>query len=327
MLTRKDFLRKTSMTALAGLSLPAFGGAFKNKTIPAAENDFTPLVIATWDNKKATQETMAKIMGGSSAVDAVESGARIPEADPEDSSVGYGGFPDRDGIVTLDACIMDENGNAGAVCFLQDIIHPVSVARKVMDLTPHVMLSGSGAFRFATEHGFKKENLLTEKAKFAWQEWISRNNYKPVISEKNHDTIGILAIDKNGDISGACTTSGWAFKMHGRVGDSPIIGAGLYVDNEVGAACATGLGEYVMKSLGAFLIVELMRNGSTPQEATEEAINRIIKKYNCTDVQVGFLAINKQGHHGSYAIANGFTYTLCKNGDNIKHESPYYNSR
>lgn len=328
MISRKEFLKKSSLVTLAGITIPV-GGLTALNTSPATTDDDLlkptgfPLVLVTWDNKKASEAAMQKMIEGGSALDAVEAGARVPEADPEDTSVGYGGFPDRDGIVTLDACIMDEKGNAGSVCFVQEFMHPVSIARKVMEKTPHVMLSGVGAERFALEQGFKKENLLTPKAKNAWQEWLKRNKYVTPIDEKNHDTIGILAMDKEANISGACSTSGWAFKMHGRVGDSPIIGAGMYVDNEIGGACASGLGEFVLKTLGSFLIVELMRNGRTPQEAVEEAVFRIIKRYSYKDLQVGYLAVNKKGEIGSCSVADGFAYTLYKNGLNSKYEAPF----
>lgn len=332
MITRKNFIKKGSLTALASLTLPAinsFGTGIPSEKTSTADDHETgsafPLIIATWDNKKATEAAMNKIMAGGTSLDAVEAGAMVSEADPEDTSVGYGGFPDRDGIVTLDACIMDEKGNAGAVSFLEDFKHPVAIARRVMEKTPHVMLCGAGAAKFAIEQGFKKENLLTPKAKSAWEEWLKRNNYTPpIVDETNHDTIGILAMDQNANLSGACSTSGWAFKFHGRVGDSPIIGAGLYVDNEVGGACASGLGEFIMKTLGSFLIVELMRNGRTPQEATEEAIYRIIKRYNYQDMQIGYLAVNKKGEHGSCAVREGFTYTLFQDGKNLKHDAPAY---
>ena len=325
MLSRKEFLRQSMLTALAGsFGIKAFGKTrlSKNKNIYSIAG--SPLVIATWDNRKATETAMEQITNGKTALDAVEAGARIPEADPEDTSVGFGGMPDRDGRVTLDASIIDEKGNAGAVTFLQHIMHPVSVARMVMEKTPHVMLSGDGALQFALANGFIKENLLTDKSKTAWKEWIKSNNYTPVIDEHNHDTIGILAIDNSDKISGACTTSGWAFKMHGRVGDSPIPGAGMYVDNEVGGACATGTGELVIKICGSFLITELMRNGRAPQEATEEAIHRMMKKIDVQDKQVGFLAINKNGEHGAFAIREGFTYALFQNGENKKLESDFF---
>ncbi|WP_042006482.1 isoaspartyl peptidase/L-asparaginase family protein, partial [Capnocytophaga canis] len=159
--------------------------------------------------------------------------------DPEETSVGYGGYPDREGNVTLDACIMDSQNNAGSVACLKNIKHPISVARLVMEKTPHVMLVGDGAKQFALSQGFKEEDLLTEKSKKAYEEWLKTSQYKPIINIENHDTISMLALDENGNLSGACTTSGMAWKMAGRVGDSPIIGGGLFLDNEVGAAAAT----------------------------------------------------------------------------------------
>ena len=326
MVTRKDFIRKSLLIAAAGSIMEKTFS--KNKSLQEYSNESSsensPMVIATWNNLKATDAAMQSMKNGGSSLDAVEAGARIPEADPDDMSVGYGGFPDRDGNVTLDASIMDHLGNAGSVSFLQYIMHAVSVARKVMEKTPYVMLSGVGALQFAMEQGFKKENLLTEKAKQEWHDWTKKNKYTPAVNNLNHDTIGILAIDSKNNISGACSTSGWAFKMRGRVGDSPIIGAGLYVDNEVGGACSTGDGEYVMKTLGSFLIVELMRNGRTPQEAAEEAIHRITKKYNTKDVQVGYLALNKNGEHGAYSIKDNFTYSLNNKEGNKIFDSKFF---
>lgn len=273
-----------------------------------------PLILSTWKQPKAHAAAQVVLDQGKRALDVVEAGVRIPEADPNDTSVGYGGLPDRDGRVTLDACIMDENGNAGSVTYLENIMHAISVARAVMEKTPHVMLSGEGAQKFALANGFKKENLLTPGSKAAWEKWLKTARYKPVINIERHDTIGMLAIDKAGNISGACTTSGLAFKMNGRVGDSPIIGAGLFVDNEIGGACATGLGELVMRTCGSFLVVELMRQGRTPQQACEEAALRIVRKQDYKDVQVGFIAVNKQGETGAYSIHSGFNYTLTRNG-------------
>ncbi len=324
MIKRRDFIRGSVLSALAtGIGLRnSFGIGKKSKrdyrSVNSGDTATLPLVAATWPNLKATEEAMKVLLSGGKPLDAVEAGARVPEADPKDTSVGYGGRPDRDGYVTLDACIMDEKGNAGSVCFITDIIHAVSVARKVMEKTPHVMLSGDGALQFALEQGFKKENLLTEESKKAWEEWLKDHNYKPKVSNAMHDTIGILALDKDYNLSGACTTSGLAYKYHGRVGDSPIIGAGLYVDYEIGAACSTGLGELVMKSLGSFLVVELMRMGQSPQEACESVINRIIKKYPVDDpeTQVGFLAINKKGDIGAYSIRNNYSISVNKNGNN-----------
>lgn len=279
----------------------------------------TPAIIATWPHKEATKPAMEVIQKGGSALDAVEACARIVEADPDDQSVGYGGLPDAAGDVTLDACIMDAKGNAGAVTYMQHIKHPISVARKVMEETIHVMLSGEGAYQFALEQGFEKENLLTPKAKARWEKWKAEN--KGAAAKANidqHDTIGVLAIDQNGDMSGACTTSGMAFKVPGRVGDSPIIGAGLYVDNEVGGACATGVGELVMTTLGSFLVVELMRQGKSPQEACEEAVKRIADRHlkPGDGLQVGFLAMNKKGEHGAYSILDNFSYTLHQDDKN-----------
>ncbi len=284
-----------------------------------------PVVIATWNHGIAANEAAMKVIAqGGKAIDAVEAGVKVTEADPDNLSVGYGGLPDRDGNVTLDACIMDEKGNAGSVSFLQHIKHPISVARKVMDETPHVMLSGAGALQFALQQGFKKENLLTDKAKKQWEEWKEKAEYTPIVNIENHDTIGLLAIDKHGDISGACTTSGLAYKMHGRVGDSPVIGAGMFVDNEVGGACATGLGEAVLKTLGAFLIVELMRQGLSPQEACEEGVRRIVKSQNYQKFQIGYLALNKKGEHGVYSIQPGFNYALYQAGTNELIDAPSF---
>ena len=286
-----------------------------------------PVILATWENQKATEAAMQALKNGGTALDAVEAGAKIPEADSTDQSVGYGGRPDRDGNVTLDACIMDANGNAGSVTFLQNIKHPISVARRVMEKTPHVMLSGEGALRFALSEGFEEENLLTPESEAAWKEWYKKKEYKPVANIERHDTIGILGIDAKGDIAGACTTSGMAYKLHGRVGDSPIIGAGMFVDNEIGGAVATGVGEFVMKTLGSFLIVELMRQGRSPQEACEEAIGRIMDKHGATitkDFQVGYLAIDKTGQHGAYAIQSGFNYALYQKEENLMFDAGYY---
>ncbi len=287
-----------------------------------------PLVIATWNVNDSTAEAWRVLQEGKSALDAVEKGCNIEEANAEGQSVGIGGLPDRDGNVTLDACIMDSKGNYGAVVYLQNIMHPISVARKVMEDTPHVIMAGKGAEQFAYSKGFEKTNLLTDASKKAWEEWKKTSQYKPIINIENHDTIGMLAIDKNGDISGGCTTSGLAYKMAGRVGDSPIIGSGLFVDNEVGAATATGLGEEVLKTVGSFLIVELMRQGKTPQQACEEAIGRIIENSpNYKDFQVGYIAVNKKGETGYYAIHDGFWVTKFQNGKNENIASEFYNKQ
>jgi N4-(beta-N-acetylglucosaminyl)-L-asparaginase len=238
--TRRKFLKTSAAAVSAFAGLPA---------IAQTVAPLRPIVVSTWNNAKANTAAWAILSQNGRALDAVEAGARIPEADPKDNSVGYGGLPDREGRVTLDACIMDENGNGGAVVFVQGFKHVISIARQVMEKTPHVMLAGVGAEQFALAHGFKKENLLTKESGQAWKDWSKTSKYKPSMKDfnLNHDTIGIVALDAAGNLSGACTTSGMAYKMHGRVGDSPLIGAGLYVDNEVGAAAATGVGEEVIK--------------------------------------------------------------------------------
>ena len=327
--SRRKFIRR-SVLGSVGLSIGAVtNSACANEEVQSNQNDqevaaVIPVVISTWDNREANAAAWKVLEKGGRAVDAVEQGVRIPEADPNDTSVGYGGAPDRDGNVTLDACIMDETGNCGSVCFLQGIKHPISVARKVMDDTPHVILAGEGALQFALANGFEQENLLTEKSREKWEEWKVTAQYKPVINAEQHDTIGMLAIDKEGNISGACTTSGLAYKMHGRVGDSPIIGAGLFVDNKVGGATATGMGELVLKTLGAFLVVELMRQGLSPQKACEEAVMRIVKKLNYKEFQIGYLAINKKGERGAYCIQPGFQYALYQNEKNDLFDSESY---
>jgi isoaspartyl peptidase/L-asparaginase-like protein (Ntn-hydrolase superfamily) len=272
-----------------------------------------PVVVSTWDfGLAANVEAWKILVAGGRALDAVEAGARVPEGDPTISTVGFGGSPDRDGKVTLDACIMDEHSNCGSVACLEHIVHPVSVARRVMEKTPHVMLAGDGALQFALANGFEKTNLLTPESEKAWKEWLKHADYKPVINVENHDTIGIMALDANGSLSGACTTSGLAYKMHGRVGDSPIIGAGLYVDNEVGAATATGVGEEVIRIVGCHLVVELMRQGQSPENACRAAVKRIVEKNpaKAKEIQVGFLALNKNGEYGAYCLQKGFNYAV-----------------
>jgi N4-(beta-N-acetylglucosaminyl)-L-asparaginase len=283
-----------------------------------------PIVLSTWNFGLAANVEAWKILSaGGRALDAVEAGAKVPEADPTEITVGYGGLPDRDGHVTLDACIMDELGNCGSVVCLKHIVHAVSVARAVMEKTPHVMLAGEGALQFALANGFKKKKLLTPRSEKAWKEWQKKAEYKPVINIENHDTIGIIALDAKGNLSGACTTSGMAYKMHGRVGDSPIIGAGLYVDNEIGAATATGVGEEVVKIVGCHLVVELMRQGNAPEEACRLAVERILKKNpaKAKEVQVGFLALNKNGEYGAYCLQKGFTFARHDSSGNALFDS------
>ncbi len=323
MSSRRSFLEKTFLSA-AGLLT-----ASRLPRLPLISDPTKPgsLVMSTWNfGIPANKAAMDVLRKGGSALDAVEAGVMVVEADPISTSVGIGGFPDAEGDVTLDASIMDHEGQCGAVACLQHTLHPITVARAIMERTPHVMLVGEKARDFARDLGIPKTNLLTKTAKTAWKEWKANNpkwrKYSTDIS--NHDTIGMLAIDQQGNLSGACTTSGWAFKVPGRVGDSPIIGAGLYVDNEVGAATATGTGEEVIKICGSFLIVELMRQGYSPEEACKEAVLRIKKRNpNKPDLFVGFLAINKAGEHGAYSTKVGFEYALYQKEENVLFQGPY----
>ena len=307
MTTRRKFIQLGALASVASV--------IKTWGKPAVKVS-KPVVISTWNFGAGANVEAWKILSADGrALDAVEAGARVPEGDPKESSVGLGGLPDRDGRVTLDSCIMDEFANCGAVACLEHIVHPVSVARKVMEKTPHVFLVGEGALKFALDQGFKKEKLLTKESEKAWKEWLKTAKYKPVANIENHDTIGIVAVDTKQNLSGACTTSGMAYKMHGRVGDSPIIGAALFVDNEIGAATSTGVGEEVIRIVGSHLVVELMRQGNSPQQACELAVARIVKNQpqKSKEIQVGFLALNKNREYGAYALQKGFTYAVYSN--------------
>ncbi len=323
MLHRRKFLQLGSL----GLSSFSFAGFTTGKAATRK-----PIVISTWDAGIAANAAAWKVLrAGGRALDAVEQGVMVTEAS-QNCCVGLGANPDRDGYVTLDSCIMDEHANCGSVAFLERIKHPVSVARRVMEKTPHVMLVGSGAQQFAVEQGFTLEpQKLSDDAEKAYKQWLKKSEYKPVINientnkqtafaptkfdngEWNHDTIGMVAMDAAGNVSGSCTTSGMGFKMRGRLGDSPIIGAGLFVDNEVGAATATGQGEDVIRICGSHLVVELMRQGLSPENACKKAVERIIKikGAHAKDIQVGFIAINKQGEYGGYCIQKGFNFAVC----------------
>ena len=338
MIDRRKFLK----AGVLALPLSSVDASFLSRG-SAGKKAGKPIVISTWDfGIPANHAAWEILKKNGPSIDAVEQGVRVPEADLKNQTVGKGGLPDRDGIVTLDACIMDSEGNCGSVAGLENITHAVSVARMVMDKTPHVMLVGDGALQFALANGFEKENLLTPESEKMWKEWLIEKKYNPVINienklfsyeklpgnQYNHDTIGMLALDAEGNLSGACTTSGMAFKMHGRVGDSPIIGAGLYVDNEVGGATSTGVGEEVIRTVGSFLVVELMRQGLSPEDACKQAVERIIKKKPETakNIQVGFLAMNKQGEYGAYSLQQGFSFAVCDEKDQnqlIKGKSVY----
>jgi len=307
---------------LGALGLGSWLAATASRRLADAVVDFSrekspPLVLSTWNVPAANAAAWEALNAGKSALDAVVEGVAVEEADPAGQSVGIGGLPDREGQVTLDACVMDHRGNAGAVVYVRGYKHVAALARQVMEKTPHVILAGKGAEQFAEQQGFQREELLTDTARKAWKEWLKTAKYKPVINAELHDTIGMLAIDGRGRLSGACSTSGLAYKMNGRVGDSPIIGSGLFVDDEVGAATATGLGESILKVAGSAVIVELMRHGHSPQAACEEAIRRIARQEGSRDFQACFLALHKSGEVGACALQPGFVFTLTREG---RHE-------
>jgi len=309
---RRDFLKNSAL----GLAVPS--SLMDVDTLKTNKNN--PVICSTWNFGLPANELAWKVLdNGGIAMDAAEAGARHAESDQKNSSVGFGGLPDEKGNVTLDACVMDSTGNAGSVAFLQNIKHPVSVARKVMEETKHVMLVGEGARQFAVSNGFEEINLLTKESEKNWKKWLKER--REMTPHETHDTLSVLVQDKMGDLAGACTTSGWAYKMHGRVGDSPIIGAGLFVDNEIGCAAATGLGEEVIKTTGSFLVVELMRQGYDPTKACEEALNRVIKAHNGNpDFQIGYIALRKDGEIGSACLKWSFEYALARGGENKLHK-------
>lgn len=307
---RRDFFK----SGLIGLSIPSF---LLGKTT-VSRNKNNPVILTTWKYPKANEAAIKTLSNNGSAMDAAEAGCRVMESDEEDLYIGIGSLPDESGRVTLDSCVMDSSGNCGSVAFLQNIVHPVSVARKVMEETRHVMLVGEGAKKFAISKGFKQKNLLTPKSRKAYREWLKHKNYRT--PHEPHDTISMLVQDRNGDLAGACTSGGASYKMHGRVGDSPIIGAGLFVDNQVGSAAATGTGEEIIKTTGSFLVVELMRQGYGPTKACQEALKRIIKAHNGSPkFQVGYIAMRKDGEVGSACLKSGFSYMLSKSGTSKNH--------
>jgi len=315
MSTRRQFLQSSAILGMLGSAAPSLLAS------PSSSNGAR--VVSTWDfGVGANQAAWQVLAAGGSALDAVEAGARWAESELCNPTVGRCGNPDRDGVLSLDASIMNGDGRCGSVAALVDILHPITVARAVMEKTPHVMLVGEGAQQFAVQQGFERQNLLTPQAEQAWREWLKTEHYAPQINAErrgipgnkdNHDTLGMIAIDASGQMAGACTTSGMAFKMHGRVGDSPIIGAGLYVDNEVGAATASGMGEEMIRNAASFLVVELMRQGRSPADACREAIQRVVRKRPeaSRTLQVCFLAMNRSGEVGAYALHRGFVYAVC----------------
>ncbi|MFM7722379.1 MAG: N(4)-(beta-N-acetylglucosaminyl)-L-asparaginase [Bacteroidota bacterium] len=323
MSSRRGFLSRLALLGAGIAASPLVLGEVLKKKKSIARN-VKPIVISTWDHGVAANDAaMQALKSGGDALDMAEKGVYNTESDLKNLSVGLGGLPDRDGITTLDASIMDYKHRAGSVACVSGYAHPISIARGVLEKTPHAMLVGEGAEQFAASLKYEKSSYTNPEAQKAWKEWLKTSEYKPIINIENHDTIGLLAQDSKGQLAGACTTSGLAFKMHGRVGDSPIIGAGLYVDNEIGAATCTGLGETVIRSCTSFLVVELMRQGASPQEACEEAIKRLYanNSFMTDEYQVGVLALRADGEFGAFGLRKGFTYAICENGKNELKEA------
>lgn len=330
-LSRRAVLAAGAAAAAVPPAIPAAVSAIPAEVRSPARK---AVIASTWDfGAAANRAAFARLTAGGSLIDAIEEGAKVPEADPSNHSVGRGGYPDRDGRVTLDAIIMDDVGNVGAVAALEDVVHAISVARAVMERTPHTMLVGTGAGGFARAQGFSIETLLTPEAAKAWREWLETARYAPVANREtagparspvgtaaDHDTIGIIARDPNGRFAGGCTTSGMAFKMHGRVGDSPLAGCGLFVERGVGAATATGVGEEVVRIAGSARVVASMRGGMTPAQACREAVTHLtrLRGRAIAGVQVGLLAIGRDGDVGACALLPGFTYAVTDTAGNTE---------
>jgi N4-(beta-N-acetylglucosaminyl)-L-asparaginase len=325
--SRKDFFKYSLLgsTLLIPDSLTKATNLFLKSKSETREG---PLFLSTWNHGiPANAKAWEVIQSGGSIVDAVEQGVRVTENDESNRSVGLAGHPDREGIVTLDASIMKGNGECGSVAFVRRIKHPITLARKVMENTPHVMLVGDGAQQFAVAEGMPlQDEELHPDAERAYDEWLENADYNPVINIENHDTIGMIGMDSDGQLAGTCTTSGLAYKMHGRVGDSPLIGAGLYVDQQAGAATATGHGESIIKICGSFLVVELMRQGRSPQEACDEVVRRLIEKNQdiVDNIQAGFIAMNTEGDYGASAIRPGFNFARQNANSNEMIDSKSY---
>ncbi len=330
-LERRDFLKVASAALAGGSMTPSVTAVLQEKAV-------LPVVISSANGVKATARAMEILRSGGRPLDAVLAGVNIVEDDPNDSSVGYGGLPNEEGEVELDASVMDGlTCGCGAVGGLKYIRNPSKVARLVMERTDHIFLVGEGALRFALRMGFQKENLLTEESRRKWLEWKSKlSSTDAWLSEeeggtefgeviRHYGTISCLAVDGAGNIAGTTTTSGLSWKIPGRVGDSPIIGAGLYVDNDVGAAGSTGRGEANIKVCGAHAVVELMRQGKSPEQACLATLERVLKttkekrllgKDGRPRFQLNFYAVNKKGEFGGAAL---YPARFCVNtGDQSK---------
>ena len=324
-MSRRRFLKNLGL-ASAGLAIQPITTNARTTAQPKPLKD-SPLIISTWiHGMEANAGAWSVLKNGGAALDAVQMGVAVTESDMNNRSVGLAGRPDRDGHVTLDACIMDHDSRCGSVAFLEDIQHPIDVARAIMDKTPHVMLVGEGAQKWALENGFSKVDYKVPipEVQKDYENWLIKSEYKTGVNVENHDTIGMLALDANGRMAGACTTSGMAYKIRGRVGDSPIIGAGLFIDGDVGGATATGVGEAMIRTAGCSAVVESMRRGASPEEACYEIVQRILKKHpGVNGMQVGFLAMNVQGEYGGYSVYNGFNYALRSKDRNEMVDAKY----
>ena len=324
-MSRRRFLKNLGL-ASAGLAIQPITTNARTTAQPKPPKD-SPLIISTWiHGMEANAGAWSVLKNGGAALDAVQKGVAVTESDMNNRSVGLAGRPDRDGHVTLDACIMDHDSRCGSVAFLEDIQHPIDVARAIMDKTPHVMLVGEGAQKWALENGFSKVDYKVPipEVQKEYEHWLIKSEYKTGVNVENHDTIGMLALDATGRMAGACTTSGMAYKIRGRVGDSPIIGAGLFIDGDVGGATATGVGEAMIRTAGCSAVVESMRRGASPEEACYEIVQRILKKHpGVNGMQVGFLAMNVQGEYGGYSVYNGFNYALRSKDRNEMVDAKY----
>lgn len=308
-LSRRKFLDCTAMGIMGSAALGVLPESRAAGDVPSGEK---PLIVSTWPfGKPANDAAIAALARGGSILDAVEQGIWVVESDPANHSVGLGGRPNAAGVVQLDACIMSGPGHrGGSVAAIEGIRHPISAARRVMEKTPHVMLVGEGARRFALEQGLESVPVHSaEQNEPSQHEQLKQHNSTAEASKKNHDTIALLVLGPDGSIAGGCSTSGLAGKLPGRVGDSPILGSGLYVDNEVGAAGATGVGENVMRYCGSFLVVEYMRQGLHPQAACEQTIQRIARQDpKGLDLSINFVALDKQGRFGAAGTDKNFKF-------------------
>jgi N4-(beta-N-acetylglucosaminyl)-L-asparaginase len=310
-LSRRTFLSTAAAATVADLVV---GNSLSAEPMKSTATDMAheaPVFVSTWDfGRVANEKAMATLAAGGDMLDAIELGIRETEIDADNHSVGFGGTPNADGVVQLDACIMNHVYNAGSVAAIEDILHPISVARLVMERTKHVMLAGAGAKKFAMDQGIKATNTLTEQRRLKWQEWLKTQEEMSL--DESHDTIALVGCGPDGTLSGGCSTSGWGYKLAGRVGDSPIIGSGLYVDGQVGAAGATGLGENVMRYCGSFQVVEFMARGATPQEACVETVLNMGRKdpLPLKDMSLNFVAVDRHGRYGGAGSDPGFRYSV-----------------